>query len=188
MISLRQRMVWAGVLASAAFGASAQTPPPANVPLSATQAQAAATSADAKPRMEHKKDFAQRFERMQQHRAQRLAALKDKLQLSAQQQGAWSSYTTALQPPAMPKPEDRAARRAEFEKLTTPERIDRMQARQVERNAMFAKRADATKAFYAQLTPAQQKTFDAESLRKGPRGHGPHGHRSHGEAPAPTKG
>ncbi|MDN4589724.1 hypothetical protein DBA29_14605 [Xenophilus aerolatus] len=188
MISLRQRMVWAGVLASAAFAASAQTPPPSNVPLSATQAQAAATSADAKPRMERKKDFAQRFERMQQHRAQRLAALKDKLQLSAQQQGAWTSYTTALQPPAMPKPEDRAARRAEFEKLTTPERIDRMQARQAERSAMFAKRADATKAFYAQLTPAQQKTFDAESLRMGPRGHGHHGHRPHGEAQAPTKG
>lgn len=188
MISLRQRMVWAGVLASAAFAASAQTPPPSNVPLSATQAQAAATSADAKPRMERKKDFAQRFERMQQHRAQRLAALKDKLQLNAQQQGAWTSYTTALQPPAMPKPEDRAARRAEFEKLTTPERIDRMQARQAERSAMFAKRADATKAFYAQLTPAQQKTFDAESLRMGPRGHGHHGHRPHGEAQAPTKG
>ena len=190
MISLRQRMVWAGVMASAAFAASAQTPPPANVPLSATQAQAAATpaDADAKPRMEHRKNFAQRFERMQQHRAQRLAALKDKLQLSAQQQGAWTSYTTALQPPAMPKPEDRAARRAEFEKLTTPERIDRMQARQAERSAMFAKRADATKAFYAQLTPAQQKTFDAESLRMGPRGHGPRGHRPHGEGQAPAKG
>ena len=188
MISLRQRMVWAGVLASAAFAASAQTPPPANVPQSATQAQPAAAPAHAKPRMEHRKDFAQRFERMQQHRAQRLAALKDKLQLSAQQQGAWTSYTTALQPPAMPKPEDRAARRAEFEKLTTPERIDRMQARQAERSAMFAKRADATKAFYAQLTPAQQKTFDAESLRMGPRGHGHHGHRPHGEAQAPTKG
>jgi hypothetical protein len=63
-----------------------------------------------------------------------------------------------------------------------------MQARQAERSAMFAKRADATKAFYAQLTPAQQKTFDAESLRMGPRGHGPHGHRPHGEAPAPAKG
>lgn len=188
MISLRQRMVWAGVLASAALAASAQTPPPSNVPLSATQAQAAATSSDAKPRLDRKKDFAQRLERMQQHRAQRLAALKDKLQLSEQQQGAWTSYTTALQPPAMPKPEDRAARRAEFEKLTTPERIDRMQARQAERNAMFAKRADATKAFYAQLTPAQQKTFDAESLRMGPRGHGPHGHRAHGEAQVPAKG
>lgn len=188
MISLRQRMVWAGVLASAAFAASAQTPPPSNVPLSATQAQSAATPADAKPRVERKKDVAQRFERMQQHRAQRLAALKDKLQLSAQQQGAWTSYTTALQPPVMPKPEDRAARRAEFEKLTTPERIDRMQARQAERSAMFAKRADATKAFYAQLTPAQQKTFDAESMRMGPRGHGPHGHRPHGDAQAPAKG
>lgn len=188
MISLRQRMVWAGVLASAAFAASAQTPPPSNAPLSATQAQGLAATPDAKPRMERKKDFAQRFERMQQHRAQRLTALKDKLQLSAQQQSAWTSYTSAVQPPAPPKPEDRAARRAEFEKLTTPERIDRMQARHAERSAMFAKRADATKAFYAQLTPAQQKTFDAEGAHFGPRGHGHHRHRPNGEPKAPAKG
>jgi hypothetical protein len=56
---------------------------------------------------------------------------------------------------------------------------------------MFAKRAEATKTFYAALTPEQQKTFDAETVHFG--GHrGDHdGHRGHeGQrgAPAPAKG
>jgi hypothetical protein len=60
-----------------------------------------------------------------------------------------------------------------------------MQARQAERSAMFAKRADATKTFYATLSPDQQKTFDIETAHFG--GHrwhrgGPDGHR--GQAPA----
>jgi Spy/CpxP family protein refolding chaperone len=49
-----------------------------------------------------------------------------------------------------------------------------MQTRQAERSAMFAKRADATKTFYAALTPEQQKTFDAETVHAGG-----HGHRFH---------
>jgi Spy/CpxP family protein refolding chaperone len=41
------------------------------------------------------------------------------------------------------------------------------------------RRAEATKAFYAQLTPEQKKTFDAETARMG---HG-HMHREGGEHP-----
>ncbi|HTX51165.1 MAG TPA: Spy/CpxP family protein refolding chaperone, partial [Caulobacteraceae bacterium] len=65
--------------------------------------------------------------------------------------------------------------------LTTPERLDKMAARMDERRARFNRVAAATKQFYAQLTPAQQKAFD--SLRLGHEhgggggrwGHGPHG-------------
>ncbi|MFT4266785.1 MAG: Spy/CpxP family protein refolding chaperone [Xenophilus sp.] len=184
MISLRQRMLWAGVLASAAFAASAQTPPATD-----TQPAQAQGAAPARPPADHK-----RFEREQQHRAERLAALKGKLKLDASQEGAWATYTAALQPPADAKPPQRPDR-AEFAKLTTPERLDRLQARQAERAAEFAKRADATKAFYAQLSPAQQKTFDAESLHFGPPPGGPHdphhGGPRHqprdGEAPPPPR-
>ena len=77
--------------------------------------------------------------------------------------------------------------RADFAKLTTPQRIERMQARQAERSAMFAKRADATKSFYAALTPEQQKTFDAESMHFG--GHRFHRGGHHGGPDAqPAKG
>ncbi|WP_213959063.1 Spy/CpxP family protein refolding chaperone [Variovorax sp. dw_954] len=176
MISLTQRLVSAGLLATAAFAASAQAP-------------AAPATAPGAPAAEQRMDRQQRdgkfFERMQARHAQRQAALKAKLNLSAAQEGAWSTYTAATAPPARPpqRPD-----RAEFEKLTTPQRIDRMQARQAERQAMFAKRADATKSFYAALSPEQQKTFDTESLammRHGPRdGQDHHGHRP----PPPAKG
>ncbi len=174
MISSRQRLLWAALLASASFAASAQTPvPPAAEAQPGAQHQRAA-------RAEAPRDPAQRFERMREHRAQRLAALKQKLQLSPAQEGAWQSFSAASQPPARPP---QRFDRAEFEKLTTPQRLDRMQARQAERAARFASRAAATRNFYTALTPEQQKVFDAESLHFGPRGgHGPHRH--HGAADA----
>jgi hypothetical protein len=179
MISLRQRIVWASLLGSAALassGAFAQAPaaPSAAAPAAAV-AQADSTAV---PKAQHKRmDPAKRMERMQEHRAKRLAALKDKLKLNAGQEGAWSSFTAASQPPAGARPS--RMDRAEFAKLTTPQRLERMQTRQAERSAMFAKRADATKTFYAALTPDQQKTFDTETAHfGGPRGH--HGHDGHG--------
>lgn len=177
MITSRQRILWAGLLASATFAASAQTPPPAS---------ATAPAAPTAQHGMHKPHDGKWAERMQERRAKHLADLKTKLKLDPSQEGAWATFTSATQPPARPAGgPDRAAVRAEFEKLSTPQRIDKMQARQAERSAMFAKRADATKTFYASLTPEQQKTFDAESLRHGPGGeHGPRGHRP----PPPAKG
>jgi hypothetical protein len=68
--------------------------------------------------------------------------------------------------------------RAEFARLTTPERIDRMRQRHSERMAEMDRRGEATKAFsfYAGLSPQQQKVFDDETAR---RGHGGHGHGAH---------
>jgi hypothetical protein len=192
MISLRQRIVWASLLGSAALassGAFAQAP----VAPSAAAPAAAVAQADnaAAPKAQHKRmDPAKRMERMQEHRAKRLAELKEKLKLNAGQEGAWSTFTAASQPPAGARPP--RMDRAEFAKLTTPQRLERMQARQAERSAMFAKRAEATKTFYAGLTPEQQKTFDAETVHFG--GHGGHrGHQGHGgpdgqRGAAPAKG
>ena len=180
MISLRQRIVWASLLGSAALassGAFAQQAPaaPGTSPSTPTAAVAQAEGS-ATPKAQHKRmDPAQRMERMQEHRAKRLAALKDKLKLTAAQEGAWTTYTTASQPPAGPRPQ--RMDRAEFAKLTTPERLERMQTRQAERSAMFAKRAEATKTFYAALSADQKKTFDAETVHAG--GHGHRGHRGH---------
>ena len=63
----------------------------------------------------------------------------------------------------------------EMAKLTTPERIDKAKAlrnqHMAEMNAASDKRGEATKTFYAVLTPEQQKVFDAASARHlGPRG------------------
>jgi Spy/CpxP family protein refolding chaperone len=106
--------------------------------------------------------------KMQARIAQHQAELKAKLKITASQEAAWSRYTAALQPPvhgARPTPEQRA----ELDKLTTPERIDKTQAlrkqRMTEMSAAMDKRDEATKLFYAALTPEQQKTFDAERTR-----------------------
>lgn len=181
MISSRKSLLCAGLLAAtlASTGAFAQAPAaPASPP---AQAQSGANPSHARP------DRAQRFEQMQQRRAQHLAALKEKLKLTPAQEGAWSTFSAAQQPPARPAGQPRMDRE-EFAKLTTPQRLDLMQSRQAERTAMFAKRADATRSFYAGLTPEQQKTFDAEAMRRfgpGDRGeHGEHGGRHHPAAPA----
>jgi protein CpxP len=101
--------------------------------------------------------------------AKRAADLRAKLKITAAQEGAWTAYTTAMKPPAdmMAQRPDRA----EMEKLSTPERIDKMKALRTQHHAdMIAamdKRDEATKTFYATLSAEQKKTFDGEHARKG---------------------
>jgi protein CpxP len=163
MKKLFKPLVVASLLAGLAGVAGAQTPPPAG------PGGPGGPAAHGMRELGHRMDPA----RMQERMAKRQAALKQKLQISAAQEGAWTAWTTAMQPPAGMKRPDRA----EFEKLTTPERIDRMRALRTERMAAMDKRADATKTFYAALTPEQKKVFDAETARRGHRGHGEHGRR-----------
>ena len=164
MKPLFKPLVLAGLLAG--FGglvtAQVQTPPP---PAGVT-APAPGMRGEHGPRGErHRMDPAKMQERM----AQRQAALKQKLQITAAQEGAWTTWTSAMKPPAgMQRPD-----RAEIAKLTTPERIDRMRAMRAERVALSDKRGEATKTFYAALSPEQKKVFDAETARMG----GRHGHR-----------
>jgi hypothetical protein len=117
-----------------------------------------------------KMDAAKMQARMDKHQA----ALKVALKLTPAQEGAWTTYIAAMKPPA-----DLVAKRAEHDelaKLPTPERIDKMKALRTQHmadmTAAMDKRGDATKAFYATLTPEQQKTFDASAQRQ------------HGQAPA----
>jgi len=180
-------MLWAGLLASATFAASAQTPAAAPVP-PAAEAQVGAPATTAQP--QHKRmdraDLAKRFERMKEMRAKRQAELKDKLALTPAQEQAWAQYNAALQPPAGERAPQQRLKREDFAKMTTPQRLEHMQARQAERTARFAQRADATRDFYAALTPEQQKTFDEQTVRTGQRFHH-RGHR-HGDAkPAPAQ-
>lgn len=107
-----------------------------------------------------------------------LAGLKEKLQLSAGQEAAWNSFAGAAQPDSRQQGMDRKAMRGELENLSTPERLDRMLAMAGKRHALMAERAGTIKAFYAQLTPEQQKVFDAEALPGDHQG-GHHKHRRH---------
>jgi len=116
-------------------------------------------------------------ERLQQRNERRMERLKRILQITPQQEGAWTAWTTAMRPAARQRPN-----REEFARLSTPERIDRLRQLRAQRMAEMDRRGDATKTFYAQLTPPQQKAFDEISLRflRGGRGHGGHhGHHGH---------
>lgn len=106
-----------------------------------------------------------RMEKMREHKAERhtqhLAELKSKLNLQAAQEPAWNTFTQSMQHPArMARPE-----RATFEQMTTPERLDMMQAIKAQRDARMQQRADATKAFYATLSADQKQVFDQETAR-----------------------
>lgn len=117
--------------------------------------------------------------KMQAWIAKHQAELKAKLQITPAQEGDWSRYIAAMQPPAHDA-RSTPEQRAELDKLPTPERIDKMRALRTQRmnemNAIMDKRDEATKTFYASLSPEQKKTFDAERTKK----HGPHqGGRHH---------
>jgi len=84
--------------------------------------------------------------------------LHDKLKLSAEQEPAWNTFAAAMAPD-MSKMGQRP-NRAEWAKLSAPERMEKMLARMKERQARMETRLAALKTFYAQLTPEQQKIFN----------------------------
>jgi len=103
----------------------------------------------------------------QKHAEARIHALHDLLNIRADQEDAFKTFISAMRPPegewSRPgKPP------GEMEHLTTPERLDRMQARE----AHFTARIAAIKQFYSVLSPEQQKAFDALPVL----GFGRHGH------------
>lgn len=128
--------------------------------------------------------------RMQARIASRQAGMKAKLNITPAQEGAWTSFTAAMQPPVGMHTRQTPEQRAAFDKLSTPERIDKMRAMRAERmtamSARMDKRGEATKTFYAALTPEQQKVFDTEHQKHGQKGShgGSNGPWHHGPADA----
>ena len=115
--------------------------------------------------------------KMDQMMAKRTADLKAKLKITPAQEGAWTAFSAAMKPDTSQMAKHQADR-AEMEKLSTPERIDKMRAlraqRMAEMSATMDKRDDAVKTFYATLTADQKKVFDAEHSRMGSRKGGNH--------------
>ena len=121
----------------------------------------------------------ERMERMREHMSQRhgqhVSELKSKLKLQAGQEPAWNNFEQAMQ---MPKEPMARPDRAALEKMTTPERLDQMQAYKAQMDARMQKHAEATKSFYASLTAEQKKVFDSETAH-GLRGMGGMGGEGH---------
>lgn len=99
-----------------------------------------------------------------EERADKLATV---LQLRPNQKPAALAYVNALRPSG-----ERMRRPDAARPTTTPERLARMEERMTERQAKMRTRIAATRTFYAQLDPAQQKAFDALPQHHGRKGKG----------------
>jgi periplasmic protein CpxP/Spy len=129
---------------------------------------------------------AQRMEQMHQRHAEHQTQLKSALKITAAQEAAWNAYASGTAPnPAMKG----HMAREDWSKLTTPQRLEKMQTQRAERDTAMGKRVEAIKTFYAALTPEQQKVFDTQAhggfQRAGMKGEhrmgGKGGHGGHGE-------
>ena len=145
-----------GLMASASL---AQQPPPAAAPGQPRDGRGEWRRADP--------------EAMAARRAEHLRAA---LQLRPDQEPALKAFLDAGKPAVRPAPGDRAA----LGQMTTPQRLDAQRARMTERLARFDQRAAATRKFYAQLSPAQQKAFDTLAPRGPGKGMGKGGRGGHG--------
>ncbi|MBC7917761.1 MAG: Spy/CpxP family protein refolding chaperone [Rhodoferax sp.] len=176
--SLLAKTLLSASLMGAGFAALAQTTPP---PVPAAGDQSA---------MRHMGHGRMDPAKMEARRAKHLADLKTRLKITPAQEGAWTTFTGAMKPPArtMERP-DRAA----LDKLSTPERIDTMRVlrakHHAERQVAMDQRDQAVKTFYAALNDEQKKVMDTEHARMGKRMERMHGGRHHGDdkkSPKPT--
>lgn len=156
-----RRLATAAIIAALAMPALAQNV--STVP--AGENNATSTTA---PQARQARDPARMQERMQNRKAQHLADLKTRLQITPAQEAAWSEFANTVQS----HKRGQGMNRQDMTQLTTPERIDRMRTLRAERAAQADRRGDATKSLYAALTPAQQKTMDEQTLRHHRNGYG----------------
>jgi len=104
-------------------------------------------------------------------RQQRMQDLHTVLRIRPEQDGAWQAYQAALTPPEHARGERMQQPQGAQTPQTTPQMLDRMAAWQAKREQRMVARTEATKRFYAALSPEQQQTFDAlRRLARGRRG------------------
>jgi len=92
-----------------------------------------------------------------------LRTLHAALHITAAQEDAWRAFMSASQPDPQQQARERAAQQM-LPGLTAPQRVDLSIAAIQADLATMRQRGAALKAFYATLTPAQQATFDRETL------------------------
>ena len=165
------------LFASQGFAQSGNPPTP---DLRAQHQAQRAQNPDATPTARQAQRQAMQQEKHQQRMAERQAHLKTMLSITAEQEPAWNAFVART----TPEPRvDRSGERQAMAQLTTPERLDKMQARQAERAAAMSSRIAATRSFYSALTPDQQKRFDSQAQaqlqRTGMQGKHRHGQDDH---------
>ncbi len=82
------------------------------------------------------------------------------LHLRPDQQGAYGAYKVGSQPHPDEIAQMRSTSSQALASMPTPQRLDRIGSVLNLQLQIFQRRAAATRAFYGQLTPDQQRTFD----------------------------
>lgn len=124
--------------------------------------------------------------KMEAMATKRADALKAQLKLTPEQLPAWNTFLAAMKPDASAMPKHPS--REELDKLSTPERIDKMRALRDQQHkdmqAAMDKRDQATKTFYNGLNAEQKKVFDRQHMRMGDHQRGKHGKGEPQKSPA----
>ena len=111
----------------------------------------------------HNQGMMQKMRDMKGHRhVQHLEALKTALKILPEQNTNWAAFASSMKPTG-PRQDKRFLE--DIDKLTTPERIDKMMAFKAQRDTELNKRAEATKTFYAVLSEDQKKIFDQHTAK-----------------------
>lgn len=121
------------------------------------------------------------------HERQYAADLRTILRLRPDQEAALAAYLQSHERPEGPG-EFRGPPAEPAGPMTTPQRLDEMARRDIEREAVHKRRIDALRTLYAALSPDQRQVFDA--LQRMPKGHerGDWGRRDFGGMPGPMGG
>jgi hypothetical protein len=96
-----------------------------------------------------------------------LARLHDDLRLTPAQAGAWSQYVKALDDGGQMQARRQAAEQM-LPQIPTPRRLALIEATMTDELAEFRRQSAAIQAFYAVLTPDQQRTFDRDTTPQAP--------------------
>ncbi len=93
------------------------------------------------------------------------------LQLNPSQEGAWQAFQQSyrVDPQEMARERDAEQR---MPGMTGPQRMDLAISMAEQDLAGMRRRGDALKAFYATLSPQQQRVFDRDTLQPPPQGPG----------------
>ena len=97
----------------------------------------------------------------------RLSKLKSSLHLTKEQMPAWDEFSKSMNTPPVRSDADRG--RDALAKLTTPERVEKMNVMHDKNiaamQAHMKQHSEAVLKFYNQLTTDQQKIFDVQATR-----------------------
>ena len=98
----------------------------------------------------------------QQPASSELSKLHDDLRLTSAQAGAWQQYVAAMDDGGQMQARRQAAEQM-LPQIPTPRRLALMDATMSDELADFRRQSAAVQAFYARLTPDQQRIFDRDT-------------------------